>query len=220
LKTFLFDLDGTLVDTAPGTIAGCLAALEALGRSAPSRAEVMVAMGPSIRGAFQTLLGSDDDVEEAVRLYRAYIATHGLFDGDVYAGIPEALAEARSHCDRMFVCTAKSTHFATLTLNHYGLSGFFDGVYGAELDGRFADKGDLMAHMIAREGFEPGSACLVGDRVHDVVAARRHGTASVGVTWGYAAIGELEAANASVLCSSPAHLSQAIESVFGTLREF
>ncbi len=107
---------------------------------------------------------------------------------------------------RLFICTSKPRPFAQRVAEHFGLLSFFDNIYGAELDGRFEDKGDLIEHMMACEGFAPEKACMIGDRLHDIVAAKRHGE-TIGALWGYGSRDELVSAGATVLCEHPGKLS-------------
>src|SRR5262249_29414053 len=83
----------------------------------------------------------------------------------------------------------------------------FAGIHGPELDGTNDHKGDLIAHIIAREGVLAERAVMIGDREFDVTAAARNGIPTVGVTWGYGTAGELVAAGACALCPAPAGLA-------------
>jgi phosphoglycolate phosphatase len=104
------------------------------------------------------------------------------------------------------VCTAKATVFARRVVDHFGLGAAFDAVHGAELDGRFDDKADLIADILTRDAATGEGACMVGDRSHDVVAAARHGIATIGALWGYGAAAELREAGAFSLCPEPSDL--------------
>src|ERR1700752_1839729 len=91
----LFDLDGTLTDPKPG-IVGCIKyALDQLPRPCPPNAALAAFIGPPLRGTFATLLESSDKalIEMAMTLYRERFADTGLFENQVYHGIPLMLAE-------------------------------------------------------------------------------------------------------------------------------
>nr|QQZ51020.1 hypothetical protein JKL49_07445 [Phenylobacterium glaciei] len=97
--------------------------MAALGREPPPDADLLSVIGPPIRVSFRRLMGPDADVEEGVRLYRAYAAERGLKDAAVYPGILEALGELReAYAGRVFICTAKSQPFAQITADHFGFS--------------------------------------------------------------------------------------------------
>jgi len=91
-------------------------------------------------------------------------------------------------------------------VEHFGFVALLDGVYGPDLDGRFDDKGDLIAHLVETEGLAHDEVCMVGDREHDVRAASRHAIPTVGVLWGYGSREELSAAGAEVIISMPVEL--------------
>jgi phosphoglycolate phosphatase len=111
---------------------------------------------------------------------------------------------------RLFVCTAKPVVYANRILRHFDLRRHFEGVYGAQLDGRYEDKGDLIAYVLESRGLDPGECCMWGDRRHDVIAARRHAIPTIGALWGYGGEGELRAAGAAALCASPREVPAAL----------
>lgn len=73
-------------------------------------------------------------------------------------------------------------------------------------NGTRSDKGDLISHLLDQERISAQSAVMVGDRLHDVVGAKRHGVMSCGVLWGYGTEQELRDAGADLLISSPVDL--------------
>jgi phosphoglycolate phosphatase len=103
-------------------------------------------------------------------------------------------------------------------VEHFGLVNFFDGLYGAELEGRFDDKGDLIGHIMEVEGIEPGRTVMIGDRHHDVVAAARHAIPCIGAVWGYGGLDELTTAGAARLCDRPHQLSATVGELLGVAR--
>lgn len=209
--TLLLDLDGTLTDSAPGILAGVRAALTAMGREPPPDIDLRALIGPPVRVSFRRLLGPDADVEEGVRLYRAYVAERGLKEAVVYPGVVEALGELREvYAGRVFICTAKSQPFAEATADHFGLRPYLAGIYGAGVDGTFEDKSDLLAHMLTVEGIDPATATMVGDRSHDMIAARTNGLKGIGALWGYGSEAELLEAGAHALCAAPRDLPAAL----------
>lgn len=206
VTTLLFDLDGTLVEPRRG-IVGCVRrTLAELGCPAGPDEALDWVIGPPIRASFARLLDGRADTEAAVALYRRLYAGGGLTEAEVYPGIEAALAElGRSR--RLVVCTSKARVFATRVLEHFGLAGCFAAVYGAELDGRFDDKGELIAHLLAEEGLAPEQALMIGDREFDILGAARNGVAAVGVLWGHGDAAELTAAGAARLCQAPGDLA-------------
>jgi phosphoglycolate phosphatase len=159
-------------------------------------------IGPPLRATFAGLLGTSEParVEEAIALYRERFADVGLFENEVYPGVAAMLAGARETARALFVATSKPAVYAERIVAHFGIREVFDGVYGAELGGRFDDKAELIAHLLSREGVAPASAVMIGDRAADVAGARANGLRSVGVLWGYGSERELLDAGADALC--------------------
>ncbi len=202
-NALLVDLDGTLTDPAPG-IVGCFRfALAAMGRGAPPEADLRWIIGPPLRQSFAKMLGGAADPEEALGLYQTRYGSTGLFEAAIYAGVPEALATLKQSGARLFLCTSKPAVYATRILDRFDLAQYFDAAYGSELDGRLEDKGDLIGHILAVEGLDPGDCVMWGDRRHDVAGAARHAIPTLGALWGFGGEQELREAGAAALCAAP-----------------
>ncbi len=206
----MFDLDGTLTDPKPG-IVGCIRfALEQLRVSCPSDDVLASYIGPPLRGTFATLLDTSDAerIEEALQLYRQRFANTGWSENKVYEGVPAMLDTVGRMAAATYVVTSKPAVYAERIVSHFRLDHHFRRVYGAELDGRWDDKAELLAHLLATEGVEPGASVMVGDRAADIVAARANQVRSIGVLWGYGSEAELTDAGADMLCRTPLELAR------------
>ena len=203
--TVVFDLDGTLTDSRAGITASIRHALARLGRECPDDDELAAYIGPPLRGTFTALLGTRDPalIEAAMAHYRARYDDVGLFENAVYDGVPEMLESAARLAGTMLVATAKLRHAAARIVTHFDLARHFHGVYGAEPDGRFDRKTDLLAHLIDTGVIRAETAVMVGDRDLDIAAARAHRIRSVGALWGFGDRRELTEAGADDLCESP-----------------
>jgi phosphoglycolate phosphatase len=203
-----FDLDGTLMDPGVG-ITRCLQhALAGLGRPVPSAESLRRFVGPPLRDTFAELLESQEksQLDQAVALYRARFVPTGMFENEVYTGIPEGLERLRRAGHRLWVVTSKPHVYAKRILGHFNLGGWFEAVYGSELSGVNADKADLIRHVLRIERIEAEEPWMVGDRVHDVEAARKTGIAAIGVLWGYGTEEEMSNARPHHLVRSMAEL--------------
>lgn len=212
IKNILFDLDGTLTDPAEGITRCIQYSLERLGMTCPPIANLYSYIGPPLRQTFEVLCESSDGavIEEAVALFRERFASVGLFENSVYEGVPEMLGTGQSCGYSLFVATSKPTAYAERILEHFSLSASFVRVHGNDLDGRLDDKADLIGELIAEHGLNPAETIMVGDRKHDVIAAKRHGVFTIGVTYGYGSAEELNSAGADLLCHSPRDVAEQI----------
>jgi len=210
----LFDLDGTLTDPKPGIVGSLRFALDQLGVSCPGDDVLATFIGPPLRGTFAMLLDTPEAfrIEEAMSLYRQRFSATGLYENQVYAGIPAMLEQAQQAATAMYVATSKPAVYAERIVQHFGLARHFRQVYGPELDGRREDKAELVAYLLASEGMDAQAAVMIGDRAADVRAARANGVRSIGVLWGYGSAHELVDAGVDMLCTTPsdlaAHLSR------------
>ena len=197
-----FDLDGTLTNPQLG-ISACIAhALREMGLEIPTQDLLNEWIGPPLFDSFAEHLGSMSLARDAVALYRERFASVGLFENEVYPGILEMLQAAESVSSAMFVVTSKPRTFAERIIQHFGMAPFFRFVYGSELDGSLANKGELLAHVLRRESIDASSAVMIGDRRHDIAGARSNAIRSVGVLWGFGSRTELETAGADVVCDA------------------
>jgi phosphoglycolate phosphatase len=212
----LFDLDGTLTDPRPGIVRCMRYALDKLGAPCPSDEVLASFIGPPLRGTFATVLETSDGerVEQALAFYREQYGDTGLFENHVYDGVVRMLDDVGLTASASFVATLKPKPYADRIVDRLGLARYFAGVYGPELEGRFGDKVDLLAHLLATEKIAPAHAVMIGDRAGDIVAARANRVRSIGVLWGYGSESELADAGADRLCVSPGELASCLSSIF------
>ena len=205
ITNLLFDLDGTLTDPADGITRCQRYALESLHLPCPPREELLAYIGPPLRVAFAALCGSSDRdlIERAVTLYRERFAIVGMYENAVYRGVPEMLRALAESPRRLYVATSKVEAYAERILRHFSLAGHFVAIHGSDPEGRLDDKVLLVKELIDRHGLDRDATAMVGDRRHDVVAARRNGIGAIGVTYGYGSREELIDAGADRLCDSP-----------------
>jgi phosphoglycolate phosphatase len=202
------DLDGTLSDPQVGILACIRHALRTLDVPSPDDAALRQWIGPPLRESFIQLLGPGPQVQQAVQVYRDRFATVGLYENTLYPGIPDLLQVLQTHDPHLYVVTAKPRVFAEKIVAHFHLESYFKGIYGSELDGTRAHKGDLIAYVLQDLSLAPHQATMIGDRHHDIQGAKAHGMRAIGVLWGYGTRSELESAGADVLWSTPASASR------------
>jgi phosphoglycolate phosphatase len=206
----LFDLDGTLTDSAPGIVRCINHALVTLARPPWPEVRIRPMIGTPLTTIFRVVLESGDDrlLDTAVALYRQRFDTVGMFENALFPGVVEVLDELGHADHELRVVTAKPEPAARRVIEHFGIAGHFGALHGPALADRSCDKADLVAAALEMARMPPGAAVMVGDRVDDVRAARRHGVRAVAAGWGYGSHEELLAAGPDYLAPSLAHLCE------------
>lgn len=204
----LFDLDGTLTDPMQGITKSVRYALRYFGIEPESLESLTPFIGPPLKGSFEKFYGfSEDKAELALAKYREYFSVTGIFENEVYRGIPSMLKTLKESGKRLYLATSKPLVFAERILKHFHLDVYFDYVGGSMLDGRRVEKKEVIEHVLQRRDIDPLSAVMVGDRKFDIEGAHAVGLAAIGVLYGYGDRDELCAAGADALVSDVAELS-------------
>jgi phosphoglycolate phosphatase-like HAD superfamily hydrolase len=172
LKQYLlFDLDGTLTDPMVGITSSVQYALEKFGIHVRYLKELIPFIGPPLAESFQKFYGfSKEDAEKAIQYYREYYAPKGIFENEVYEGIPEMLAHLTEAGFTLLVATSKPTVFARKVLKHFGMEDYFSFVGGSELDGSRTKKAEVISYILKTCGIEAKEAitqiCNADERGH------------------------------------------------------
>jgi phosphoglycolate phosphatase len=156
--------------------------------------------------------GFDDaKAEEAVEKYREYFRPHGVYENEVYEGVPEMLKALRASGKTLILATSKPTVFAEIILDHFGLRQYFDVVVGSELDGRRVNKDEVVACALeeAKIG-DKSQAVMIGDREHDIMGGKKNGLAAIGVLYGHGSREELQRTGADVIVETVAELQEVL----------
>jgi phosphoglycolate phosphatase len=209
----LFDLDGTLTESAPGITRSIAFALDAIGMPPVDDATLLRFIGPPLRESFRTIIGLDDETAaQAVAAFRhRFVNDGGMFENSVYPGVSDLLEDLRDAGRTLAVATAKPRPTAVAILEHFALAKYFDVVCGAINDTERATKAHIVADALRALRISAGPrAVMVGDRSHDVVGAHTVGIACIGVGWGYGSRAELSRAGADVIVAGVDGLASAL----------
>ena len=204
-RAVLLDLDGTLSDSRPGIAACFRHTLLQLGHDPAAAGDLTWAVGPPIAVSLRRLLApfGDDRVDQALAIYRERYSAAGIYECSVYPGVSAMLDGLRDAGHTMCVATSKRRDFAERVMDFLGLRDYVRGVYGAEPGGGLDHKQDLLAHILTVEHLSAASSVMLGDRLHDIEAAKANTIRSIGALWGYGGRVELEAAGADAIAPSP-----------------
>lgn len=204
----LFDLDGTLTDPGLGITNSVRYALNKFHIEEPDRTALYRFIGPPLLDSFMEFYGfSREQSDLAVQYYREYFKVKGLYENQVYDGIPALLAALKERGRTLLLATSKPEEYAVEILKHFHLDHYFDFVAGATMDGSRSKKADVIAHALDLGKISRlSSAVMIGDREHDILGAGQMGLDSIGVLYGYGSEAELRAAGATYIAKDPAGL--------------
>ena len=196
----LFDLDGTLTDPFEGITRSVEYALNAFGIEVEDRRTLAPFIGPPLVESLTERYGfTMEDAVAAVAKYREYFAVKGLYENELFEGIPELLNDCRKAGYKISMATSKPTHYAKIIAEHFDIARYFDAIHGSSLDATRITKSSVVAEAVREEGLDPERALMIGDRRHDVEGAREHGIKTVGVLYGYGSFEEHTAAGAAYI---------------------
>lgn len=211
-KSILFDLDGTLTDSGEGIINCAAPALEHFGIPIPQRDALRVFVGPPLHDTFRQFGVPEDQVDEAIRIYRSRYVPIGKFENTPYPGIRELLEKLRAQGHRLYVATSKPEDMSVEILEHFDLARFFDRICGASLDRSRSSKDAVIAYLLQQHGAGE-QMVMVGDTVFDILGAAAHGIPAVGVAWGYGSVEEMKKAGAAAIATTMEELFRILQAL-------
>ena len=188
-KTVLLDLDGTLVDSAPGIVQSIAHTLRELGHAVPPMGELLRWVGPPLPESFHLLGGVPrDEIDRALAIYRQRYLDVGAYDSKLFDGVGALLRDLKEKGTTLALATSKPHTPAVLMLEHFTLAHHFEVIATAWDDESRGEKplivGDALEEL-ATQGHNITDIVMVGDRIHDVEGAKEHNLPSIIVGWGY-----------------------------------
>ncbi len=208
----LFDLDGTLTDSADGVTRSVQHALKMYNITATTDA-LKPFIGPPLQLSFQEVYGfSESEAYRAVEYYRDYYRDKGIYENRLYPGITEMLIELQQSGMQLFVATSKPTVFARRVLEHFHVDQYFKLITGSNLDGTRVQKAEVIEAVLHEAGgLLPETTVMVGDREHDIIGAHAHNLDCIAVSYGYGPLEELVAAKPSAIVHSVRELTATLQ---------
>lgn len=202
----LFDLDGTIADSAPGITASLGYMFEKLGRPVPSQEELRAWVGPPILDSFRDLAGMDQvESAQALAIYRQHYLSNGGNGATIFPGISGTLRAIHRAGIPLALATSKPEFAASLILDHGNLAQYFSVISGSSIDEIRSAKKDIITEALTRFSMidaDTSNPVMVGDRFYDIEGAAVHDMPTIYVEWGYGSPEESEGALASVSTSA------------------
>lgn len=185
----VFDLDGTLIDSAPDLHAALNRLMETQGRRLLDLSQVIAMIGDGVsmlvRRAFEATGGVPGDFDEQLKRYHAIYGAAVARLTAPYPGVMETLTSLHEAGHRMAICTNKPEQATHAVLEALGLARFFSAVAGGDsLPVRKPDAGHLLGTLAMLDS-RPQRAIMIGDSHNDILVAINARVRSIAVSYGY-----------------------------------
>lgn len=186
------DLDGTLVDSAPDLAAAANNTLQAMGLGRLAEAQVRAMIGDGLDVLLQRCLQATlerepelDELSLGREMMRGFYGEEVFRRGRVYPGVQVALERWQRHGLLLACVTNKASKFTRPLLRDAGLDCYFSAPYCADEPGQRKPSPTLLLQFMREHAVEPSGCVMIGDSVHDMMAAHAAGVRAVAVTYGY-----------------------------------
>ena len=211
-QTILFDLDGTLTNSELGITNSVAYALGKYGIQVPDKKALRVFIGPPLQDSFERFYGfSKEECLKAIDYYHEYFSEKGLYENEVYLGVPDLLASLKQAGKQLIVATSKPEEFSIQILKYFGLYDYFDFVAGATMDRKRSKKSDVIQYALEQNRItDLAHTIMIGDREHDVLGAQAQKLDSIGVLYGFGSRKELEEAGATYIAQEVGEIAKII----------
>ncbi len=185
IRSVIFDLDGTLLDTSEGILESAKYAAASLGFPELSQESLLTFVGPPIQNSFIRHYGcSPETAQMAAEIFREYYKTNALFKAVPYKGIYPMFEDLQAKGIRMAVATYKREDYALSLLRHFGFDRFCHPMHGAD-NNNVLKKEDIIHMCLEEMSAKNGETVLVGDTEHDASGAQKAGISFLAVTYGF-----------------------------------
>lgn len=185
-EVVLFDLDGTLVNTSEGIFNSVRYAEKMMGFHPVSNEQLSSFVGPPpVQSYMANHKVTEEVAREATKHHREYGLKHGIYEAEVYEGIPKLLGLLKESGVKLGVCTLKRQDVAEKVLEHFGLLQYFDVVVGIDNQESLTKADTIDLALQAIHGTEKDEVVLVGDSVYDAEGAKEAQVDFIGVLYGF-----------------------------------
>lgn len=193
-KNILFDLDGTITDSADGITNAVKYGIKKMSEIYPDLNIVLPEdyilrkfIGPPLDISFKKYIyDNQDKAMEFIKYYREdYNGNNGLFNCTLYDGIYDLIRTLYNNNFNTYLATAKPLESAVRIIKHFDLDKYFTNMYGAILGGAIKNKLDVLKEASFKENFNKNETIMIGDRIDDIEASKNMGFDSIAVRYGF-----------------------------------
>lgn len=216
MKSVLFDLDGTLVDTSEGITKCAQFTLAKYGIEVPDLDDLKCFIGPPLTYSFMHHFGfTEEQAKEAIGVYRSRYAPIGIYECQIFPHVKEAILELKKRGYRIGVASSKPEPSCRVVLEHFDIIELFDDIVGSTFDGRISTKQDVLEEVFRRWSDVPKEdMVLIGDTMFDVEGANQVGIKSIAVSFGFGDVQDMVREGALGVCEDMIDLPDIVDGVF------
>lgn len=204
-KVFLFDLDGTIIDSSEGITNAVKYSLENLEYKIPEMKILNKFIGPPLEDSFERYFEMDEVIcNKAIKYFKKYYESQGMYELKIYDDLEELLSKL-SKKYRLYVATSKDEKNANKIIKNLKIDKYFNYIAGASLEDGRSRKEDVIKYLLQREkeNLKNNEIIMVGDTKFDIIGANMNNMKSIGVLYGFGTREELENENATFIVEKP-----------------
>ena len=204
-KVFLFDLDGTIIDSSKGITNAVKYSLNILGYEIPNQEILNKFIGPPLDDSYSKYFGMDEVIcNKAIKYFKKYYESQGMYELKIYDDLEELLSKL-SKRHKLYVATSKDEKNANKIIKNLKIDKYFNYIAGASLETGRSRKEDVIKYLLQREkeNLKNNEIIMVGDTKFDIIGANANQMKSIGVLYGFGTREELENENATFIVEKP-----------------
>jgi len=202
----IFDLDGTISNPLEGLRNGFRYALKKMDREGIDETILNSFIGPPLQDSIRKhFFEEEEKVWETVSHFRAYYAETGLFENELYQGITEVLHDLKKDGKELHVATYKPQPYAERILKHFEVEHLFSSIHGVAVDKKDVTKDVFIGRILEKaRDHRKEEVVMIGDTALDIIAGKKQGIATIGLTYGFGTKKDIEDA-------APDHIVHSVE---------
>ena len=199
-ENILFDLDGTITDSAGGIANGVIYGIKKVNEIHNLNIEISSKdilrkfIGPPLDISFIKYCCEDENLaNEFIKYYREdYNENDGLFNCKLYEGVFDLIKNLHDKRFNLYVATAKPKESAVRIIEYFNLNIFFNEIYAPMIGEKAKNKTDVLIEALSKEKFDKSKTVMIGDRIDDIDGAKNVGIDSIAVRYGFGEDKEFE----------------------------